>query len=61
MEADRAVDMRLFPGRTGRFSVTNRGIKPLPIAIPETGKLLLLTGVLPPERVGVELEVKGKR
>jgi hypothetical protein len=37
------------------------GIKPLPIAIPETGKLLLLTGVLPPERVGVELEVKGKR
>jgi len=37
------------------------GVKPLPIAIPETGKLLLLTGVLPPERVGVELEVKGKR
>jgi hypothetical protein len=37
------------------------GIKPLPITIPETGKLLLLTGVLPPEKIGVELEVKGKK
>ncbi|HEY0512248.1 MAG TPA: hypothetical protein VGH73_10105 [Thermoanaerobaculia bacterium] len=37
------------------------GIKPLPIAIPETGKLLLLAGVLPPETIGVELEVKGKK
>ena len=37
------------------------GVKPLPIAIPETGKLLLLAGVLPPEKVGVELEVKGKK
>jgi hypothetical protein len=37
------------------------GVKPLPVAIPETGKLLLLTGVLPPEKVGVELEVKGKK
>ena len=37
------------------------GVKPLPIAIPETGKLLLLSGVLPPEKVGVELEVKGSR
>lgn len=37
------------------------GIKPLPITIPESGKLLLLTGVLPPEKIGVELEVKGKR
>jgi hypothetical protein len=36
------------------------GVKPLPVAIPETGKLLLLTGVLPPEKIGVELEVKGK-
>ncbi|HEY4587666.1 MAG TPA: carboxypeptidase-like regulatory domain-containing protein, partial [Thermoanaerobaculia bacterium] len=35
------------------------GVKPLPIAIPETGKLLLLSGVLPPEKIGVELEVKG--
>ena len=34
------------------------GIKPLPITIPESGKLLLLAGVLPPERIGVELEVK---
>ena len=37
------------------------GVKPLPIAIPETGKLLLLSGVLPPERIGVELEVKGDK
>jgi hypothetical protein len=37
------------------------GVKPLPVAIPEAGKLLLLTGVLPPSRVGVELEVKAKR
>jgi carboxypeptidase family protein len=34
------------------------GVKPLPVAIPESGKLLLLSGVLPPERIGVELEVK---
>jgi hypothetical protein len=37
------------------------GVKPLPIAIPESGKVLFLTGVLPPAKVGVELEVKGKR
>jgi hypothetical protein len=37
------------------------GVKPLPVAIPESGKVLYLTGVLPPVRVGVELEVKGKR
>jgi hypothetical protein len=37
------------------------GVKPLPIAIPESGKLLLLTGVLPPEKIGAELEVKGKK
>jgi hypothetical protein len=36
------------------------GVKPLPVAIPETGKLLLLTGALPPSKVGVELEIKGK-
>ena len=36
------------------------GVKPLPITIPESGKLLLLAGVLPPERIGVELEVKKK-
>jgi hypothetical protein len=36
------------------------GIKPLPITIPETGKLLLLSGVLPPEKIGVELEVRKK-
>jgi len=37
------------------------GVKPLPIAIPEAGKVLYLTGVLPPAKVGVELEVKGKK
>ncbi len=37
------------------------GVKPLNIAIPETGKVLFLAGVLPPAKVGVELEVKGKR
>ncbi len=36
------------------------GVKPLPISIPESGKVLLLTGVLPPSRVAVELEVKAK-
>jgi hypothetical protein len=34
------------------------GIKPLAVTIPESGKLLVLAGVLPPERIGVELEVK---
>jgi hypothetical protein len=37
------------------------GVKPLSIAIPETGKVLFLTGVLPPVKVGVELEVKAKK
>jgi hypothetical protein len=37
------------------------GIKPLPISIPETGKILLLSGVLPPEAIRVDLEVKGKK
>ncbi len=37
------------------------GVKPLAVEIPESGKLLLLAGVLPPADVGVELEVKSKR
>jgi hypothetical protein len=37
------------------------GVKPLPIAIPETGKLLLLSGVLPPETIGVQIDVKGNK
>jgi hypothetical protein len=36
------------------------GVKPLPISIPESGKVLLLTGVLPPVRVTAELEVKAQ-
>jgi hypothetical protein len=37
------------------------GVKPLPVAIPETGKLLLLSGVLPPETIHAEIEVKGNK
>jgi hypothetical protein len=37
------------------------GVKPLNVAIPESGKVLLLTGVLPPADVGVELEVRAQR
>jgi len=37
------------------------GVKPLNIAIPESGKVLLLTGVLPPAQVGAELEVKAQK
>ncbi|HZF09716.1 MAG TPA: carboxypeptidase-like regulatory domain-containing protein [Thermoanaerobaculia bacterium] len=36
------------------------GVRPLPVAIPESGKALLLSGALPPARVAVELDVKGK-
>jgi hypothetical protein len=37
------------------------GVKPLPVAIPETGKALAFSGVLPPARITLELEVKGKK
>lgn len=37
------------------------GVKPLPVQIPEAGKMLLLTGVLPPQKVTVTLDVKAKR
>lgn len=37
------------------------GVKPLAVTIPETGKLLLLAGALPPPSVAVELEVKARR
>ena len=37
------------------------GVRPLPVVIPETGKTLYLTGVLPPAQVTVELDVKAKR
>lgn len=37
------------------------GVKPLNVAIPESGKVLLLTGVLPPADVGVELEVRAQK
>ncbi|MFY9825764.1 MAG: hypothetical protein WAM82_30600 [Thermoanaerobaculia bacterium] len=36
------------------------GVKPLSITIPESGKVLFLTGALPPVKVGLELDVKGK-
>jgi hypothetical protein len=34
------------------------GVKPLPVEVPQTGKAMLLAGVLPPARVAVELEVR---
>jgi len=37
------------------------GVKPLPITIPETGKALMLTGVLPPEQIHVLIDVKAKK
>lgn len=37
------------------------GVKPLPVSIPESGKALVFSGVLPPPRVLVELDVKAKR
>jgi hypothetical protein len=37
------------------------GVHPLPVAIPESGKALYLTGVLPPAQVSVRLDVKAKR
>ncbi len=37
------------------------GAKPLPVTVPETGKVLELGGVLPPARVSVELEVRAER
>ncbi len=37
------------------------GVRPLPIEIPESGKALLLAGVLPPAQVKVELEVRARR
>ena len=36
------------------------GVKPLPVSIPETGKALVFSAVLPPSHVTVELDVKGK-
>ncbi|HBL28008.1 MAG TPA: hypothetical protein DD490_14320, partial [Acidobacteria bacterium] len=35
------------------------GVKPLPVAIPEGGKVFGFSGVLPPVRITVELDVKG--
>jgi hypothetical protein len=37
------------------------GVKPLPVSIPESGKALVFSGVLPPPRVTVELDVKARR
>jgi hypothetical protein len=34
------------------------GVKPIPVVIPETGKLLTLTGALPPRLIRAEIEVK---
>ncbi len=37
------------------------GVRPLPITLPAGGKLLVLAGVLPPQRVTLEMEVKADR
>jgi hypothetical protein len=37
------------------------GVKPLQVSIPESGKALVFSGVLPPPRVTVELDVKARR
>jgi len=37
------------------------GVKPLNVAVPETGKVLLLTGILPPAEVAAELEVRAQK
>jgi hypothetical protein len=37
------------------------GVRPLPVTIPESGKVLFLSGVLPPAQVSVKLDVKAKR
>ncbi len=37
------------------------GVQPLNVSIPESGKVLLLAGVLPPELVSVAIDVKGKK
>ncbi|HXU33671.1 MAG TPA: carboxypeptidase-like regulatory domain-containing protein, partial [Thermoanaerobaculia bacterium] len=37
------------------------GVKPLNVAIPEAGKVLLLTGILPPAEVSVALDVKAAK
>jgi hypothetical protein len=36
------------------------GVKPLPVAIPETGKSFTFSGVLPPARIRLEMDVKEK-
>jgi len=37
------------------------GVKPVPVTIPEQGKLLVLAGALPPSRVGLTLDVKARK
>jgi hypothetical protein len=37
------------------------GVKPLPVAIPETGKVFAFAGVLPPPHIRLELEARGGR
>jgi len=62
------TDMAAIQASTDRFKkeITGLqqglvgGVKPLPITIPESGKALVLSGVLPPAHVTVELDVKGK-
>ncbi len=34
------------------------GVRPIPVAVPETGKLMVFSGVLPPSTIRLELDVK---
>jgi hypothetical protein len=58
LEAGRR-QQELFDSEVGRLRQgLTGGVRPLPVEVPESGKLLLLTGALPPSRVAVELDVK---
>jgi hypothetical protein len=59
LAAEQAVDFREQVGELKQGLVG--GVRPIPVAIPETGKVLALAGVLPPSRVTVELEVKAPK
>jgi len=63
-----AQDLDTVPTARDSFAILDElkqglvgGVRPLPVAIPESGKALYLTGVLPPAQVSVKLDVKAKK
>ena len=60
--SDRSVDESvLYRGEVeGLREGLASGVKPVPVNIPEQGKLITLTAALPPARVSVVLDVKPK-